>query len=149
MTSDSAYLIAWASLWTLLIAVSAFAYARGSMPERLGAGVIVTVAVVSVIGDVLLSERGLLIARLLTEGLAAVGFLLIAVRYTSLWLGGAMIFQAVQFSLQAYYFVTHRAHDATYVVINNIDFFGILACLTAGTLASSRRRRAFAAQAAE
>ena len=74
-------------------------------------------------------------------GALALVFLLLAVRYASLWLGGVMLFQAIQFSLQAWYFVTGRAHDVLYVIINNIDFFGILACLTAGTLAASRRRR--------
>ncbi|OHB34107.1 MAG: hypothetical protein A2882_03095 [Phenylobacterium sp. RIFCSPHIGHO2_01_FULL_70_10] len=149
MTGDAAYIFVWALLWVLLLAVCAFAFSRGGEPERWGAGLILAITVASALGDALLPQGIFLVARLLAEGALALGFLFVAIRYASLWLGGVMLLQAVQFSLQAYYFVTHRAHDATYVVINNIDFFGILACLTAGTLASSRRRRAFAAQAAE
>lgn len=149
MTGDTAYILVWVLLWALLLAVCAFAFSRGGPPERWGAGLLLAITVASALGDALLPQGIFLVARLIAEGAMAMGFLLVAIRFASLWLGGVMLLQAVQFSLQAYYFVTHRAHDATYVVINNIDFFGILACLTAGTLAASHRRRAFAAQAAE
>lgn len=141
MTGDAAYILVWALLWGLLLAVCAFAFTRGGEPERWGAGLILAITVAGAVGDAFLPHEVFLVARLVAEGALALGFLFIAIRYASLWLGGVMLLQAVQFSLQAFYFVTHRAHDATYVVINNIDFFGILACLTAGTLAASRRRR--------
>jgi len=147
MSAGTTYILTWVLLWTLLLSVCAFAFRRGGEPERLGAALILGLTLITAGGDLFAYANGLrqheafLVGRLMLEGALAMGFLLLAVRYTSLWLGGAMLFQAIQFSLQALYFVTGRAHDALYVVINNIDFFGILACLTAGTLAASRRRR--------
>jgi hypothetical protein len=141
MNTETAYLLIWVLLWALLIAVAVFAFARGGTPEKWGAGLILAITTASALGDTLLPDRIFLVARLIAEGILALGFMMMAVRYASLWLGGVMLLQAVQFSLQAYYFVLGRTHDTLYVVINNIDFFGILACLTAGTLAASRRRR--------
>ncbi|MBW0152572.1 MAG: hypothetical protein KXJ53_15285 [Phenylobacterium sp.] len=141
MTTETAYIVIWVLLWALLIVVTAFAFTRGGAPERLGAVLILAITIASALGDVFLPDQIFLVARLIAEGALAVGFLLMAMRYTSLWLGGAMLLQAIQFSLQAYYFVLGRAHDTLYVTINNVDFLGILACLTAGTLAASRRRR--------
>ncbi|MDP1641647.1 MAG: hypothetical protein Q8L59_05635 [Phenylobacterium sp.] len=147
MAAGTIYILTWVLLWTLLLTVCAFAFRRGGPAERLGAGLILTLTVVTAAGDLFAYSNGLrqheafLVGRMLLEGALALGFLALAIRFTSLWLGGAMLFQAVQFSLQAAYFVLERAHDAIYVVINNIDFLGILACLTAGTLAASRRRR--------
>lgn len=141
MSTETTYIAIWALLWALLLVVSAFAYFRGGPPERGGAIVVVVVTVASAIGDITMPEHAFLIARLMAEGAAALGFLIIAIRYGSMWLGGVMLLQASQFSLHAFYFVTERAHDTPYVIVNNLNFLGILACLTAGTLAASRRRR--------
>ena len=141
MSTGLPFLLAWALLWVLLVTVCLFAFLRGGPAERMGAIFLFVIPLLSAVGDVVLPGRALLVGRLVCDGALALVFLLLAVRYASLWLGGVMLFQAIQFSLQAWYFITGRAHDALYVVINNIDFFGILACLTAGTLAASRRRR--------
>jgi len=154
MAAGTIYILTWVLLWTLLLSACVFAFRRGGAPERAGASLILLLAVVTAVGDLFAYANGLrfheafLVGRMVLEGALALGFLALAIRFTSLWLGGAMLFQAVQFSLQAAYFVLERAHDDLYVTINNIDFFGILACLTAGTLAASRRRRRAEAEAA-
>ena len=51
----------------------------------------------------------------------AVTLLMLVVRYASLWLGAAMLLQAVQFSLHAYYLVTDRPHDLIHAWVNNLD----------------------------
>ncbi|MDP1872758.1 hypothetical protein [Phenylobacterium sp.] len=141
MSSETTYIAVWILLWALLLVVSAYAYLRGGRPERSGAIVVFVVTLASAIGDFAMPDNAFLIARLIAEGVAAVGFLLIAIRYGSVWIGGVMLLQAAQFSLHAIYFVTARSHDTPYVIVNNLNFLGILACLTAGTLAASRRRR--------
>ncbi|MFT4934421.1 MAG: hypothetical protein ACI9LT_001101 [Pseudoalteromonas distincta] len=148
MSEAYLYLTAWALLWALLVTVCLFAFVRGGPAERIAAIFVFVIPVLSGIADAFLSEPVFLVGRLVCDGALALVFLYLAVRYGSLWLGGAMLLQALQFSLQAYYFVLGRAHDALYVTINNINFLGILACLTAGTLAASRRRRRAEAEVA-
>lgn len=72
----------------------------------------------------------------------AMGFLALAVRYASLWLGGAMLFQAVQFTLHAWYLLAEKKPDIFHAVVNNLDTVGILVCLLIGTITAWRRRSA-------
>ncbi len=79
----------------------------------------------------------------------AVTFLLLAVRYANLWLGAAMIFQAAQFSLHAYYLVLELPHDKFHAWINNADDWGILLSICVGTVLAIRRRQMEAREEAE
>jgi len=79
----------------------------------------------------------------------AVVMLLLAVRYANLWLGAAMIFQAAQFSLHAYYLVMELPHDRMHAWINNADDWGILISISVGTVLAMRRRMAMAREEAE
>jgi hypothetical protein len=74
------------------------------------------------------------------NGLTAVLLLALAVRFTSPWIGGAMLFYAAQFALHAFYFVTHRASDILRFVAFNVCFFGVIVCLLVGAITAWRRR---------
>lgn len=120
--------------------VCALALVKGGPPERFGA-LIVLGATVGVELIHSFGPRDLQSLLLLgIDGLVAAGFLLIALRYASLWLGGAMLLQAVQFSLHAYYLVTEQRLDQNYKIINNIDTFGVLLCILIGTILTWRKR---------
>jgi hypothetical protein len=86
---------------------------------------------------------------LVIDFVCAVTFLLLAVRYASLWLGAAMIFQAAQFSLHAYYLVMELPHDLLHSWINNTDNWGILISIAVGTVLAIRRRETLAREEAE
>ena len=58
----------------------------------------------------------------------------------ALWIGAAMLLQAGQFSLHAWYLVNALQRDRFYAVANNLVTVGILACILVGTLISWRRR---------
>lgn len=126
--------------WGATLAVCLFAWWRGGPAERAGAGLIVGAAVAVWISHNLLPPGLGDTALLIIDALMAVGFLALAIRYASLWLGGAMLFQAAQFSLHAYYLVTEMPRDRLYSIINNIDTVGVLVCILTGTLISWRRR---------
>jgi hypothetical protein len=126
----------------VIFTVCALALAKGAPSERFGA-IIVLVTTLGVELVHLLAPRNNQSLMLLgIDGLVAAGFLIIALRYASLWLSGAMLFQAVQFSLHAYYLVTQQPLDRNYKTINNIDTAGVLLCILIGTLVSWRRRSA-------
>jgi len=72
------------------------------------------------------------------DGALGLVFLALAVRYTSLWLGGAMLLQAAQFSLHAYYLVLDRHVDLLFAVVNNVVSWGVLLAILFGTLVTWR-----------
>ncbi|WP_374573806.1 hypothetical protein [Phenylobacterium sp.] len=133
--------IIWVGLWLLVFGVCGFALWKGGAPERLGAGLVLLVALGGALVNFLPSEGAQQVGHLAADGVLALGFLIFAVRYASLWLGGAMLFQAVQFSLHAFFFVLQRPHNTLYAIVNNIDLFGVLICLLAGALAADGRAR--------
>lgn len=134
--------------WLVTLAVAGFAWWKGGHPERLGAILMVAAGVAVPIAHRALSASGASIALLTIDAGMAVGFLSLAIRYASLWLGAAMLLQAMQFSLHAFYIVMERAHDRLYSVVNNLDTIGILVCILTGTLIAWRRKARAAAQAA-
>ncbi len=128
--------------WAATLAVCLFAWWRGGPAERAGALLIVGAASAVWLSHNLLPDGVAVSALLVIDAAMAVGFLLLAIRYASLWLGGAMLFQAAQFSLHAYYLVMERPYDRLYSIINNIDTVGVLVCVLTGTLFAWRRAAA-------
>lgn len=126
--------------WTVLVAILAMAWLRGGQAERLGSLLVLVAAVIAIAVHVAGREDLKPMLLLGDEAFLAVGFLLLALRYTSVWLGVAMLLQAAQFSLHAYYLVAERPHDRLYSTINNIDTLGVLACILVGTLLAWRKR---------
>ncbi len=120
--------------WAATLAVCVFAWCRGGPAERAGALLIVGAAAAVWLSHNLLPKDIAGSALLVIDAAMAVGFLILAIRYASLWLGGAMLFQAAQFSLHAYYLVMEKPYDRLYSIINNIDTAGVLVCVLTGTL---------------
>ena len=126
----------------LIFAVCLFAMVKGGAAERY-AGMIVAASTIGV-EIIHLTTRGELQGLLLlaVDGFVGVGFLLLALRYASFWLGGALLLQAIQFSLHAYHFVTGARRGYTYALINNLDSAGVLLCILLGAAMAWRRRAA-------
>jgi heme/copper-type cytochrome/quinol oxidase subunit 4 len=127
-------------LLAVIFSICAFAVVKGGPAER-RAGLIFAAGSIGVELIHFTTPRevqgGLLLAM---DGFVAGGFLLLALRYASVWLGGAMLLQGIQFSLHAYYFVTGVRRGDTYAMLNNIDSAGVLLCLVVGTIVAWRRR---------
>ncbi len=126
--------------WTVLIAILALALLKGGLSERYGVVIVLLGAAFAVLTHMFVPTALQSMLLLAGEGAMGAGFLLLALRYASPWLGGAMLFQAVQFSLHAYYLVGELPRDHLYAVINNLDTLGVLACILLGTLLAWRKR---------
>lgn len=126
--------------WLPLIGVAAFAWWKGDWPERCGGllNLMAAAAVFLVLVSFPASQYN--VPLLAIDGLLAFGFLALALMFASLWLGGAMLFQAAQFSLHAFYLVTGRENDLLYAIVNNVNSVGVLSVIVLGTLASWRNR---------
>jgi hypothetical protein len=127
----------------------AFALWKGDRAVRVAAVAILLVDVATFLirpkfGDI--SGETILLA---VDFACAVVLLLLAVRYANLWIGAAMLFQAAQFSVHAYYLVMERPHDRLHAWINNLDLLGIVVSIVSGTVLAIRRRVILAAEDAE
>jgi hypothetical protein len=126
--------------WVALIAICGFAWIKGGKPERLGVVIILAGGGFAFLVHLIAPASLQMLLLLAGEGAMGLAFLMLALTYASPWLGGAMLFQAVQFSLHAYYLVGELRRDHTYALINNIDTFGVLICVLAGALSAWRKR---------
>lgn len=127
-------------LWILMIATVLLAWVRGGPAERAGSTMMLIGSVAVVIIHFLAPPEPQALALLIGEAALAVGFLLVAMRYLSPWLGLAMLLQAIQFSLHAYYLIGEKPHDYLYRAINNFNTFAILLIILAATVISAFRR---------
>lgn len=127
--------------WLPLIGVALFAWWKGDWPERCG-GMLNLAAGGAAFLVRLAIDNGPAqdVPLLLVDGTLAFGFLVLAMIFASLWLGAAMLLQAAQFSLHAFYIVTSRNHDLMYSVVNNVVTVGVLLAIVIGTVASWWRR---------
>ncbi|ALL14543.1 hypothetical protein [Caulobacter henricii] len=130
--------------WAVTLGVIALAWWKGGSPERLAALALLGAALVALIVNLSAPVSIRPILLLADEGALGLIFLLLALRHASAWLGVAMIFQGVQFSLHAYYFVGDIPHDRTYAIVNNLDTLGVLICILVGTLLAWRKRSSLA-----
>src|SRR6185436_6544982 len=137
--------------FALLLGAFAFALWKGDVAERIGGSLNLAAGLFALAVHPLLDKDLQPVALLVVDAGLAIGLLFLAIRFASLWLGAAMLLQAVQFGLHAYYMVMELPHDLNYARINNIDTTGINLFIIIGTVMSWRRRSAAqrAAKAAE
>jgi hypothetical protein len=131
------------------IAISAFGLWKGDAAVRYAAVTNLAVELITVIINPKFGDVGGESVLLAVDFAFAVILLVLAVRFANLWIGAAMILQAAQFSLHAYYLVMDLPHDRLHAWINNTDDWGILISFAVGTVLAIRRRQALAREEAE
>ena len=127
-------------VYGLILLVTAVALWKGATAERIGAAANLIAAAGVFAIHTIWGPQAVVIPLLVADAGLAMIFLGLAVRYASFWLGGAMLLQAVQFSLHAFYLVAEKTHDLFYFRVNNLDTLGVLALLVFGAIQSWRRR---------
>ncbi|HEX4710321.1 hypothetical protein [Phenylobacterium sp.] len=136
-------MLAWiSSHHILLIAIvltAILAVWKGGWAERVGGLTNLALAAFFTYAQFYLAPGGLPTAELCADGLAALIFLALAVRFASWWLGATMLLQGAQFSLHAYYYVTERHQDFLWALVNNTVSWGVVWCILAGVVASWRK----------
>lgn len=128
-----------AAIWIAIVSLVAFAWLKGSLPERMGSLAVLLGALAVLLTHRLFPEGAQAVVLLVIDAGLAVTFLMLAMRFVSPWLGAAMLLQAVQFSLHAYYLVVEKPHDYLYRSVNNINTIGVLVAVLVGTLLAWRR----------
>jgi len=98
----------------ILLVTSAFAFFKASVAERLGAILVCAswlgADAVSFFLKNLLSQQNLETTLLVMDGALALGFLALALRFTKVWLGTAMLMQSGELALHLQQPLEFRPH---------------------------------------
>jgi hypothetical protein len=128
-----------------LFGCCALALWKGGPAERGGALLICGTWLAAMLGLALARQYVLAIPFLLSDAVLAVGLLILAIRYSSWWMGAAMLLQAIGLSFHAAYFAADPDEISRkvlhfYVMGKNLSSWGMLLVILVGTLASWRKR---------
>ena len=125
---------------------------KGGAAERSGALMILATWLGTTVIQAMVKAYILPIIFLASDAVLAAGLLLLAIRFSSLWMGAAMLLQATSLSLHAAYFAAEKAdlgpHTLRLYVAgkNAASFLMLLVILAAGMVAWIKRSRGAAAQ---
>ena len=124
----------------LLLACCALAWWRGGAAERWGAGVILATNILADVFLVASYPSYPYFAEFMPDLALALGLLVIAIRFSSLWLGSAIMLQGAGLALYGLRTLSGNARDAHYIHWMNMLSSLMLMSIVAGTIASWRRR---------
>jgi hypothetical protein len=128
-----------------LIVCCGLALLKGGPAERAGAALI-GVTWVAVLGASAAAQSYVpAIVFLASDAILALGLLILAIRYSSWWLGAAMLLQGLVLSLHAAHFAPVHAEESIqvlnlYILGKNLASMAVLLTVLAGTLVSWRQR---------
>ena len=131
----------------------AFAVWKGGPAERGGAALILCTWLGVTALQLVAKQYVLAVPFLLSDAILAAGLLILAVRYSSWWMGAAMLLQAIGLSFHAAYFNADKAEIDKYtlyfyVMGKNLSSAAMLLVLIVGTLSTLRARSRAAGKAA-
>jgi hypothetical protein len=131
------------ALYLSVAAICALSWFRGSTPERWGSTAtlgewLFFLVIQAVVGGPTLGAVS--VPLLVAEFALSFGFLILAFRYASLWLGVAMVAQGCALGAHALFIARGGHHAREYAVWSNAACAVLLLSLLAGTLSSWRKR---------
>jgi hypothetical protein len=128
-----------------LFGVCGLALWKGGPAER-GGAVLILLTWLGAMVELALSRQYIsAVPFLLSDAVLAIGLLILAIRYSSLWMGAAMLLQAIGLSFHAAYFGADQGEISKhvlrfYVLGKNLASGSMLLVILAGALASWRKR---------
>jgi|SRR5580658_5600707 hypothetical protein len=137
------------ALWAAAALTTVFALWKGDAAVRYAALTHAAVEIATFVVNPQFGDLGAESLLLAVDFVSSVIFLLLAIRYANLWIGGAMLLQSAQFGLHAYYLVMELPHDRLHAWVNNVCDWGIMVCIFTGTVLAMRRRAQLSREAAE
>jgi hypothetical protein len=117
----------------LVIFSVAFAWWKGGRPERVGSLFNAVICIGVTAFQVMIHETLDTIPILIADGLLAMGFLVLAIRYASLWLGAAMLLQGMAFTMHSALLMGVVQPGLAYYAAMNVMSLGVLLSIVLGT----------------
>lgn len=134
----SSLILQFGLLW--LVATILFAWAKGGAGERVGSTAIAVSWIASLATLALVPKADHAIVLLIFDVALATALLIVAIRYSSLWLGVAMFVQAGLLALHGQHFGEEAVPGRTFVIISNVASAIQLLAISAATCASWLKR---------
>lgn len=135
-----------------IISVSIYAWLRGRSAERFGSLLYAAAFMTAMALYITLGLERSVVPVLLLDAFAALGFLVLAFRYNSLWLGLAMILQGIVLGLHSTHLTEVEDPQvfgmSLYATLQNLISLGMLATFAGATALAQRERRRRLAQTA-
>ena len=133
----------WISItgWLTLAITCFFAWTKGAKPEKIAAALILALSLASdlVIATSYPHPSELILFSI--DFLFAGSLLVLALRYSSLWLGAAMTLQSLALLAHGVRFSYEGVDTYTWMVFNNVIAEAMKGCLVGATILSWRARR--------
>jgi hypothetical protein len=133
----------------VLVAACLYAWIKGTAAERYSALLYGLAALGTLVFEVATRQALPVMPMLALDAAVAIGFLVFAIRYNSLWLGAAMMLKGAQLALHGFHLTD--LEDARFAGMNLyavfLDLISLLisSAIIGGTRASLRARRRLAA----
>ena len=126
--------------WVVLALVSLLSVSKGAAAERSGAVLILGTNVAGDVALIIAAPHVPQICLFSLDFLLALGLLAIAFRFSSLWLGAAMLLQSLILFTHALALDDGEISSFAFIVTNNVVSWLMYACLLGATLMSWRTR---------
>jgi hypothetical protein len=133
----------WISIAALgtLVLTCLFAWFRGAAAERWGATWVLAMYVASDIAIGLTYPHVPQMILFSLDFLLAAGLLILAIRYSSLWLGTAMLLQSIALCAHAFRLAGEGLRALQWMILNNVISELMLVCIVIATAISWRARQ--------
>jgi hypothetical protein len=128
-----------AILLALSVGVPLVALIAGKTPERLAALIFALNIAASLLSGNIWGFRDIGNLLLTFDGLMALSFMVLAIRYSYLWIALLMGAMSGYFAIHAYYLMTHRPLDETFALMSNVATLVALLSIAIGVVTSRLR----------
>jgi uncharacterized membrane protein AbrB (regulator of aidB expression) len=125
----------------LTLSCCAYGIVKGGSADRLGAAFILASYIADDVAFALTRPHFPVMAIFFGDFLLALALLFVAVRYSNLWLGCAMLLQSVDLCSQGLAFTGEGLSNLQQFWLNNIVSMLMLLCVMTGATISWRKRR--------
>jgi hypothetical protein len=128
-----------AVLFALNIAIPLVALVAGKTPERIAALIFGLATGVTAVSGYFWDYKEIGNLLLTIDGLMALSFMVLAIRYNYLWIALLMGAMSGYFAIHAYYLMTQRPLDETFALMSNLATLVALLSIAIGVVTSRRR----------
>lgn len=127
-------------LFAFSVAVPLVALVAGRTPERIAAAIFAVATLATGFSGQIWKFKDIGNLLLAIDGVMALSFLALAIRYNYLWIALMMGAMSGYFAVHAYYMIAHRALDETFALLSNLVTSIALLSIAVGVWTSRHRK---------